>query len=90
MQAIRKLSSLVSPKTISEFMFIENYIVLRDYCRPRDHVVLSERAMFLSTVQNQGESDDDLLGRLCEAPRFFKFSEFKSTADAEDETKRVK
>ena len=63
-------------------MFNEIYIVVRNYCRPRLHVVVAVRAMFLSTVQNQGEFDDDFLGRLREAARYCKFTVLNKTADA--------
>ena len=72
LQAILKLRSFVSPKNLSKMTFNEIHTVVRDYCRPREHVFIAERAMFLSTVQIQGESDNDFLARLREAARYCK------------------
>ena len=70
--------------------FNEIHAVVKDYCIVREQVVVAERAMFLSTVQNQGESNDDYLERLRETARYCKLSELKNTADAEDGMIRMK
>ena len=51
-----KMRSFVSPKNFSEMTINEIHTVEGVYCRPREHVVVAERAIFLSTVQNQGGS----------------------------------
>ena len=56
-----KLKSLVLPENL---MINENLIVVQNYCLPREHVVVAEQATFLSTIQNQGESEEDSFGRL--------------------------
>ena len=55
------LKSLVLPENL---MINENLIVVQNYCSPRENVVVAEQATFLSTNQNQGESEEDSFGRL--------------------------
>ena len=70
--------------------FNEIHDVVRDYCRVREQVVVAERAVFLSAVQNRKESNDDFLERLRETARYCNFSELQSTADAEEGMIRIK
>ena len=64
-QAIMKLRVLFCQTTSLVINEIHN--VIRDFCRPRANVVDAERALFLSTVQNQGKSEDDVLRGLSKA-----------------------
>ena len=57
--------------------------------KPREHMVSNERAKFLSTFQNQGESGDNFLLRVRGAAWYVNFLE-KNIADAEDEIIQTK
>ena len=63
---------------------------VQDYCRPRENVLVAEGAKFLSTVQNQRQSDGDFWEKICEYARCFKFSEPENTADREKEMIQMK
>ena len=51
-------------RNVGNKTFSEIHIVSRDYCKLREKIVVAEQAELLSTVQNQGESGCDFLGRL--------------------------
>ena len=51
-------------------MFDNIYVVIQNYCRSSEHVVGAERVKFLSTIQNQQNSDDNFFSRLREAARY--------------------
>ena len=72
-----KLRSLVSPNKLGKMTFKDLHVVVQNYGRPRQHVVVADRAKFLTTFKNQKLSDDDFLEDFVELLGIVNFQNLK-------------
>ena len=77
--AIIKLGSLISPRNLVETPYKDIRLAIQNYISPKERVVTSIRAKFLSVIQGVGETDDDFLARLREEARY---CDFEKTQDS--------
>ena len=88
--AVLKLRSLMSPKTLLDTPFKEIRQAIQNYISPKERIETAERVKFLSAVQGVGESDDDLLVRLGEEARYCDFEKLKTVTNFEEELVKTK
>ena len=84
------LRSLISPRNLIDTPYIDIRLAIQNYISPKERVVTTERAKFLSVIQGVGDSDNDFLARLREGARYFDFEKLKAAANPEEELVKIK
>ena len=88
--AIFKLSCLISPRKLIDTPYKDIRLAIQNYISPKERVVTTERAIFLSVIQGVAESDDDFLARLRENACYFDFEKLKTAVKPEKELVKIK
>ena len=82
--ALLKLRSLMSCKN-HWTLLLKIRVVIQNYISPKERVITAERAKLLSSVQGDGETDDDFLAHLREEARYYDFQTLKTVKNHKDE-----
>ena len=88
-EALIKLSSLVTPRIIEDMKFRDIRKDLLKYLKPEERLVVAERTAFLQMSHGGEEAEIDYLARIREAARYCKFVDLKASLDPEDEMTRL-
>ncbi|PAA80925.1 hypothetical protein BOX15_Mlig029604g7 [Macrostomum lignano] len=83
--ALEKLQSLVSPRPLTELSFEDIQTTFVTYLRPKEKLIIAERARFFKTQQLQGESISDFVSRLRQAATDCKFDDLKACRSPSEE-----
>ena len=65
-------------------------VAIQKSISPKQRVLTTERAKFLSKIKSVGESDDNSLARLREEARFCDFEKLKTAGKPEEELMKIK
>ena len=88
--AIIKLKGLMNPRNLIDIPYKDIRLAIHNYISPKQSVVMTERAKFLSVIQSVWESDDNLLARLRENARYCDFEKLKTAASPEEQFVKIK
>uniref|UniRef100_A0A1I8J244 Integrase_H2C2 domain-containing protein n=1 Tax=Macrostomum lignano TaxID=282301 RepID=A0A1I8J244_9PLAT len=83
--ALEKLQSPVSPRPLTELSFEDIQTTFVTYLRPKEKLIIAERARFFKTQQLQGESISDFVSRLRQAATDCKFDDLKACRSPSEE-----